>query len=53
MVDTRSKSAGTPTFLLKKEKGHRKVAFSFGEGANCLVRRSAEHHQNRPVKLIS
>jgi len=53
MVDTRSKSAGTPTFLLEKEKGHRKVAFSFGEGANYLVRCSDERHQSSPVKLIN
>jgi hypothetical protein len=53
MVDTRSKSAGTPTFLLEKEKGHLAVAFSFGEGVNYLVRCSDERHQSSPVKLIN
>jgi len=52
MADTRSKSAGTPTFLLEKEKGHRKVAFSFSEGAKYLARYSDEYRQSRPVNLI-
>jgi len=38
---------------MEQEKGHRKVAFSFGEGANYLVRCSDERHQSRPVKLIN